>query len=293
MASTTTTCKFNVHAPKDSKEMMRLRDFRLLQREASTWLTQALAGDQSNKDLSEDRGEYLVEDTVDHQERVALVHFDPTSRELTSLFTAKSDGSMFRVTQTPERQVIERSYPGSNQTLVYDRASGEVSETSVTDDQQRGSRGPVRLVDAAMTINVHDPKTPAEMFLLRDFRKEQKTVNDWLATALNPSNLPDNLSETPGEYMAIAKLPSGYSEQVVLVQYDSTKQDQLTTFRRSTPKEMHVCQPDPANPKKTLFEATHTDWGISQRKMSYDSESGILNYQANDNWLRLAQSGSL
>lgn len=290
MASTTTTSKFNVHAPKDSKEMMRLRDLRVLQREASSWLSQAVTGDQTNKDLSEDKGEYLVEDRVDNQERVVLVHFDPASQQLASFVTAQADGTMLRVTQTPEGQVIERSNSASRQTLVYDRASGDVSETSVTDPEQRGSRQ-VRLLDAAMSINVHDPKTPAEMFLLRDFRKEQKSVNDWLAAALNPTNQTDNLSETPGEYMSIATRTSNQPEQVILVQYDPANQDKLTTFRRSTHNEMHVCQPDPANPKKTLFEATLTDWASSQRKMSYDPESGTLDYQVNDNWLRLAKEG--
>lgn len=293
MASTTTTSSFNVHAPKDSKEMMRLRDFRQLQREASNWLSQAVAGDQSSQDLSEDVGEYLVEDKVDNQERVVLVHFDPTSQQLASVLSAQSYGRMLRVTQTPEGQTIEESSPGSKRTLVYDLASGQLSETAVQDPGQFGE-GRVRLVEPAMSINVHDPKTPAEMFLLRDFRKEQKTVNDWLSTAVRPTNPSDNLSETTGEYMCVDPRRADHNEQVILVQFDPADQDRLTTFRRSTHNEMHICRPDPENPKKTVFEATKDTYREPhQRKMSYDPENGTLDYQVNQGWLEMAKDGRI
>lgn len=291
MASTTTTSSFNVHAPKDSKEMMRLREFRQLQREASNWLSQAVAGDQSSQDLSEDVGEYLVEDKVDNQDRVVLVHFDTTSQQLASVLTAHAHGRMLRVTQTPEGQTIEESSPGSKRTLVYDLASGQLSETAVQEPTQYGD-GRVRLVEPTMSINVHDPKTPAEMFLLRDFRKEQKTVNDWLATAVRPANPSDNLSETAGEYMCVDPRKLNHNDQVILVQFDPADQDKLTTFRRSTHNEMHVCRPDPENPKKTLFEATMAEYRDSnQRKMIYDPEAGTLDYQANPGWNHLAKEG--
>ncbi|MFN8611859.1 MAG: hypothetical protein U0931_30220 [Vulcanimicrobiota bacterium] len=285
MASTTTTSSFNVHSPKDIAEMIRLRDFRLLQREASTLLSQAVKGDQGSDDLSEDVGEYLVEDRVDNQDRVVLVQFDPGNQQLASVVTAQSGGKMLRVTQTQEGQTIEESSFGKKRTIVYNLSSGQVTETNVQEQEPVGG-GPVRLLDSEMSINVHDPKTPAEMFLLRDFRKEQKTVHDWLATAVQPANQGNNLSETAGEYMCLDPRTSNRAEQVILVQFDPTDQDKLTNFRRSTHDEMHVCQPDPENPNKTLFEGRRQDWrGPGQRSMRYDPETGNLNYQVDKGWL--------